>query len=104
MKPIHKAAEMGDLGALFHLVSQLNVGIDSQSGDKSTALHYAVCNQSQECVQFLLEQGASTSLKNDRGLTPLHIAAKLGNDVLTLLLLEGASDPNARTNAVFFDI
>jgi ankyrin repeat protein len=104
MKSIHRAAEMGDLGALFHLVSQLNVGIDSQSSDKSTALHFAVRGQSQECVQFLLQQGASTSLKNDGGLTPLHIAAKIGNEVIALLLLESSSDPNARDNAVCFEI
>jgi len=49
-------------------------------------------------VTLLIKNGADVTLKDDRGDTPLHLAASLGTDVIPLLLQQGA-DVNAINDA-----
>lgn len=56
-----------------------------------TPLHLAANSDSITTVRTLVEHGALINVTNDRGLTPLHIAAGNGNTEMTdYLLLKGA--------------
>lgn len=96
---IFQAAKEGKIDALRDLLKR-GVNIDSQTADKSTALHYATSFQQEGVVRFLLENGVSVNIPNARGLTALHIAANVGNEVIIVLLLEASADPNAKDNGV----
>ncbi|KAJ1486873.1 ankyrin repeat-containing domain protein, partial [Baffinella frigidus] len=52
-----------------------------------------------EVVQLLLEHGADSSVKNNRGQTVLHWAALLDHREVALLLVTGGADVSAETNA-----
>ena len=45
--------------------------------EKNSALHLAVLNRRSEVVRLLLEHGASCSIVNVDGLTPMDMAKKL---------------------------
>ena len=48
----------------------------AQSGIGNTAMHWAAARSSEQALQFLLEQKASTSVRNSSGCTPLHSAVR----------------------------
>ena len=48
-------------------------------------------------MRSLMERGAPPSAKADNAVTPLHIAAKVGNADAARLLLSHGADPDART-------
>lgn len=59
--------------------------------DKVQALFEAIQTQQFESVQTLLATGLSPDCHNDKGQTPLHLAAQLGHsEILTLLIKSGA--------------
>lgn len=54
-------------------------------------LHYATFVNSKECVQFLINRGASVNQTDDIGYTPLHICARKGyHNVMKVLTENGA--------------
>ena len=60
--------------------------------DGRSALHVAIHNEKTEVVKLLLEYGASTTVIDSYGLSPLHAAAayKDSKDIVTALLDHGA--------------
>lgn len=48
----------------------------------------------QECIRLLLKCGANVNKKDERGVTPLHVAAEKSSSDLLDLLLASAADPN----------
>ena len=60
--------------------------------DGRSALHVAIHNSRTEVVKVLLEYGASTTVMDSYGLSPLHAAAayKDSKDIVTALLDHGA--------------
>lgn len=58
-------------------------------------LRAAVKAERLEEVRGLLEEGADPNARDERGLTPLHVACTKGNVELVKLLLEHGADPNA---------
>jgi ankyrin repeat protein len=48
----------------------------AQSGIGNTAMHWAAARSSEQALQFLLDQKASTSVRNSSGCTPLHSAVR----------------------------
>ena len=60
--------------------------------DGRSALHVAIHNEKTEGVKLLLEYGASTTVIDSYGLSPLHAAAayKDSKDIVTALLDHGA--------------
>jgi len=67
-----------------------------------TLLHVSCQHGNAECVQFLIEEGASVADKSVNGWTPLHYVSMLKNEdkaveIITLLLLARA-DPLARNS------
>jgi ankyrin repeat protein len=72
---LHKAAFKGlprVCGAL--LETNPSISIDAKTKDKSTALHFAVASGSLETVEFLINKGASTKIKNSHKNTAKALA------------------------------
>ena len=92
------AAHIGDLSEVRRLVAR---GADVDSRDPrpghegQTTLHLAVSHH--PTFEFLLQNGASASLSDQRGYLPLHIAAMRHADTLELLLAAPDIDVNARS-------
>ncbi|KAK7907356.1 hypothetical protein WMY93_015968 [Mugilogobius chulae] len=55
-------------------------------------LHVAVAANNQEMVSFLLSHGAIPDVQNKKGLTPVMMAAELGNYAIVALLAEHNAD------------
>ncbi|EKX35229.1 hypothetical protein GUITHDRAFT_80012, partial [Guillardia theta CCMP2712] len=74
---LHCAAQEGKASTCKILLCE---GIDvnvATSLEKNSALHLAVLNRRSEVVRLLLEHGASCSIVNVDGLTPMDMAKKL---------------------------
>jgi ankyrin repeat protein len=62
--------------------------IDAKAWDGTTSLVQAVTENHIETVRALLAQGADPTIPNNKGMTPLYVAASLGHAAMTKLLLE----------------
>ncbi|GAB0098527.1 Ankyrin repeat-containing domain [Sergentomyia squamirostris] len=97
--PIHLAADLGLVKCLKVLLNSPEVDPNIRLGSsvkESTALHLAADGGNAECVNLLLAKGADAKLKNHRGLTALHLAARTTSlKSVEHLLRIGAADPNA---------
>ena len=63
-----------------------------------TPLHFAVMINDVETAGELLEAGASTDVKDHRGMTPLHHAAVIGDEAMIKLLLSKGANADATDN------
>jgi len=103
--PLHDACAKGriDVAELL-LASSANINSQAENSHL-TPLHYAVKNDQQEMVRFLLSKGAKVNLIadyvpptgtprafTDCGMTPLHIAARDGYSNIVLMLLKAGAD------------
>nr|KJB44519.1 hypothetical protein B456_007G257200 [Gossypium raimondii] len=78
--PVHLAAAGGHVEVLRLLLLK-GANIDSLTNDGNTALHLAVKAGRKDCVRLLLANGSKPDVRNTRnGDTPLHIAARLGDE------------------------
>ncbi|RRT47214.1 hypothetical protein B296_00033598 [Ensete ventricosum] len=87
-KSIHRALDSDDVELVKLLLSESGVTLDD-----AYALHYAAAYCDSKVVAELLDLGSATvNLKNDRGYTPLHVAAMRREPaVIVSLLTKGAS-------------
>lgn len=69
-----------DLLNLIFKYGKANLKINQTDKDGNTALHYAVMNGDINLVKLLIKKGASTLLKNSKGLLPLDYSFNLFND------------------------
>ena len=70
--------------AITWLIKQFaNVNGRNDSGD--TPLHYAVQHNDNSIIKILLENGADRHIQNKKGLTPIGLAQKISNDLMTFL-------------------
>ncbi|MDR2941930.1 MAG: ankyrin repeat domain-containing protein [Treponema sp.] len=63
--------------------------------DGLAPIHYAVSENYQGLINFLLEKKVDINIKTSSGSTPLHSAARIGNIQLMTMLLDLGADPNA---------
>ena len=63
--------------------------------DGLAPIHYAVRENQQGLISFLLEKKVDINIKSSSGSTPLHEAARTGNIQLITMLLDLGADPNA---------
>lgn len=68
----------------------------ADSGRGGTALMAAVAYSSLPIVNLLLDEGASTSVRNTYGVTALHLACNHGDSLVIAALLEAGADENFR--------
>ncbi|KAM7368236.1 hypothetical protein PAMP_014476 [Pampus punctatissimus] len=60
--------------------------------DGTGVLHVAVAANNQDLVSFLLSQGARPNIQDNRGRTPVMLAAEQGNDGIVVLLAQNHAD------------
>jgi ankyrin repeat protein len=93
--PLHDAAEAGDIKIVKYHVEKKNADINANDTKGRTALYLALSKGRLEVVKYLLDNGASTSLKD--GNTLLIIAMYSGNlDVVKYLVEERDLDVNEK--------
>lgn len=108
-----EACRTGDVNTAIELVKVAKISLKAQDATGKTALHYAVIGGSQELTLLLLSGGADPNAEahqmtefesttifgpgihfKDLAVTPLMIAARLGDDYLTHLLLNHGANAN----------
>ena len=97
---IHDASAFGQFDVVKSLVeadpSLVNAPSVNGKTKNKTPIFYAITSDRQEIVDYLIEQGADLSARDDTGYTPLHIAALMGRVEITERLLEAGADPDIR--------
>ena len=96
---LHMASWSGNLEIVKIICSHDNNHVDAVSNDQFTALSLACWAGHLELCQFLLSIGASSSIKNRHGYTPLLLAARCGSyQVVEHLIESNACDVNEIDN------
>lgn len=97
---IAEAIKLGDTDKTRALLSQYSGMINYRLGDGAMPLHVAVEHGQQKIVEFLLSQKADPNMRNNRGSTPLHLAASGPRDATNLvaLLLAARAEVDAQDN------
>ncbi|KAK6365442.1 hypothetical protein LTS17_011161 [Exophiala oligosperma] len=80
--PLHLAAEARQCSSVEILAKAMRSSqkLDHQDSLGKTALHYAACAGRLASVRSLLRAGASHSIEDGEGQTPLHVAATYASD------------------------
>ncbi len=87
------ASKRDDVSAIKALVGK-DVDVNAQTGDGSTALHWAVQNDDLALADLLLRKGAKADAATDLGVTALWIAASNSDAAMVARLLDAHADPN----------
>ena len=92
--PIHSAVSGGNLEVVRYFLERgVSVDLPEMSTKWTPLMRGMVVGTSQEIVELLLEQGASTGARDDEYTTPLMLAVINGREELVQLLLNHGSDP-----------
>ncbi len=92
--PVAEAAQRGDLEAVRSLLKD-GADPNAAQADGMTALHWAAMKDQVEIAQVLLYAGATVKTTTRLGgYTPVHLAARGGNEAVLGVLLEGGADPD----------
>ncbi|KAL6616513.1 hypothetical protein ACP70R_038783 [Stipagrostis hirtigluma subsp. patula] len=95
-RPLHAAAITGQAQMCRFLIRSCEVDVNAVDGDGETPLICAIQGSaSTDIVRYLLNRGADPNKANDRGITPLHVAAERGSLGCMELLIEFRADVNA---------
>ena len=94
---LYDAAAMGDAEGTAALLSSGLVDVDEQDTRNNTALIYAASNDHSGVIRILLDKGASVSIADGGGYTPLHISCQFGHVASTTMLLEAGAPLEAKT-------
>ncbi len=68
-----------DYDQIVEMLIDQGADVNAQDADGFTALINAIVTENVPCVQKLLQAGASVSICDKQGRSPLHIAALCGN-------------------------
>lgn len=94
IRRIHRALDSDDVELVKLLLSESDITLDD-----ANALHYAAAYCDSKVVAELLELGsANLNLKNDRGYSPLHIAAMRREPAIIVSLLTKGSSASETTS------
>ncbi len=96
--PLHFAASLGHAEITAYLIqSGARLDLDGPF-DGTTVLHRAVKRGHDDVVDLLLQKGIRLDVPDNRGNTPLHLAATLDYKQITVALLQAGADPNYAAN------
>uniref|UniRef100_A0A0E0JZZ5 Uncharacterized protein n=1 Tax=Oryza punctata TaxID=4537 RepID=A0A0E0JZZ5_ORYPU len=88
---LHVASGRGMLAVCSYLVEELQVDVDATDDTGDTPLAYAVRGSTINGVRYLLDHGANPDKPDNKGSTPLHVAAMKGEcEIAKILLSSGA--------------
>uniref|UniRef100_A0A0D3F5C2 Uncharacterized protein n=1 Tax=Oryza barthii TaxID=65489 RepID=A0A0D3F5C2_9ORYZ len=88
---LHVASGRGMLAVCSYLVEELQVDVDAADDSGDTPLAYAVRGRSIDGVKYLLDHGSNPDKPDNKGYTPLHVAAIKGEcEIAKILLSRGA--------------
>ena len=76
--PLHSAVANGDLAASEAVLNSRRCQLNITDRNSCTALHFAAQLGKTEQVLMLLDMGASSSIRDEAGATPLHYATSAG--------------------------
>ncbi len=96
--PLHQAAIAGNLFAVKFLLGSTLANINALTHHKETALHYCARKGRVDIAEFLLEKGASCTLRGDFG-TALEVALAQQQREMVALLDERAARPTPARDA-----
>jgi ankyrin repeat protein len=98
--PLHLAAFFGEDAAVALLLARgASPGARSANAQANTALHAAIAGAgSVDVVLRLLDAGADAAATAAQGITPLHLAAARGAELLVDVLLDRGADPRTATD------
>ncbi|CAN0526946.1 unnamed protein product [Ectocarpus sp. 12 AP-2014] len=89
---LHSAANDGSFERVFGIVSSGSIQINQGSPEGWTPLMLAADGGHSRIVSFLLNRGAIARIMGDEGVTALHVSAKNGHVVVTLMLIRAGVD------------
>ena len=94
------ASSYNEVPAVIELLLERGADVHATGTDYgSTALHHAaISNEEPAVIVLLLDQGADIQAKDERGSTPLHLAAYVNEPAVVALLLNRGADIHARDN------
>lgn len=75
--PLHLAAQNGHVKVVSVLVEEHGALLEAITLDNQTALHFAARYGQLAVAQTLLTLGANPNARDDKGQTPLHLAAEV---------------------------
>ena len=85
----------GELETVKKLVSERPELINAQDEYGVSALHNVMCEEQIETISFLIANGANMNIKNNQGISPLHLVCYKEN---AELLIEAGADINQLDN------
>ncbi|XP_047332561.1 protein S-acyltransferase 24-like [Impatiens glandulifera] len=90
---VHVAAQYGQTGFLYHIVTKWNADPDLPDNDGRSPLHWAAYKGFADCIRLLLFLDSYRGRQDKEGCTPLHWAAIRGNlEACTVLVQAGKKE------------
>ncbi|AAK14613.1 unnamed protein product [Ectocarpus sp. 4 AP-2014] len=89
---LHSAANHGSFEQVFGIVSSGSVQINQGSPEGWTPLMLAADGGYSRIVSFLLNKGAIARIMGDEGVTALHVSAKNGHVLVSIMLIRAGVD------------
>ncbi|KAM9999796.1 hypothetical protein ACTFIZ_008265 [Dictyostelium cf. discoideum] len=96
-----QACSDSNLQLLDYLIKNGMVNVNQVDDKQRSGLHFAVCKNKQDVVQYLLENGANPTLKDINNNTPLHIASINGFSNIVSMILNNQNNNNNNQNSNF---
>ena len=84
---LHYAVNTGQLDVVRLLVEEYNALIESRTNQNKTAFHFACRRGDQAIIKYLIKEGASTTVVDRDGCTPLHYLCETQNKELIKFVL-----------------